>query len=250
MSAHIEDLKARLDKLKGKPPAGLVDTAELKAQVHKDLEGFAKELFKDFPKAYTNVKGTYCYVPNIVPGVKEGIMSLTTGAFFAGGSICRTKDVIGLWMMIRDVTFPEALRDIKRWLCTSGSVASQKSRKLLKEQREKEERRKFGEIIFGDGEDVIFDSASGILERLNDWLTVKSFTALLREWEKENGRAFHRGHLIVVEKFIGRPRENKGGKSKFFLIRANSESALKWASAEADRKCKEEEERYQASLPK
>jgi hypothetical protein len=245
--SHIADLKARLAKLEGKPPAGLIDTAELKAQVHKDLEGFAKELFKDL-RGYTNVKGTYYYVTGV------GKMSLTTGAFFdTQGAMLRpnnSTDVIELWRSFKDITFPEALRDIKRWLCTSGSIASVRRRKRLKEKGEKEARKNLGNVLFKEGEDVIADSASGILKRLGclDLITVKEFAAKLRIYETENRIAAHRGHLIVIEKPIGNLRGDKGGKSKFTFIRYASPAFLDWYSAEAGRLNKEEEEQYQASL--
>jgi hypothetical protein len=246
---HIEDLKARLARLEGKPPAGLVDTAELKAQVHKDLEGFAEELFKECPGGYTNVKGTYYYVPNL------GKMSLTTGAFFdTKGELIRVKakgttDVLDYWMLIKECNFPQMLRDIKRWLSTSGSIASIKRRKLLKEQRDKDIRRLTGEILFDEFEDVITDSTSGILKRLGcTRITVKAFSAQLREWEKENHLASRRDHVIVVEKQIGKLRGDKGGKSKFTFIRPKSPAYFEWGYERAEKLNKEEEEQYQASL--
>jgi hypothetical protein len=88
----------------------------------------------------------------------------------------------------------------------------------------------FGEIIFKEAPDVITDGASGILKRLGICMSVKAFTFLLREYEKDNSRALNRGNLIVIEKPIGKLRGSKGGKSKFTLIRANSEAGHQWSA--------------------
>jgi hypothetical protein len=217
----VEEAKARLARLRG-APSGLVDTAELKAQVHEDLEGFAIELFKECPGGYTNVKGSYYYIPGL------GKMSLETGAFFdTKGAMLRTTgstDVIALWVFFKDVTFPEALRDIKRWLSTSGSIAARKTRKLQKLQDDEELKRMFGEEIFKGEVNVITDSASGILKRLPGdpgTLTAKNFTALLRKWSVNHPRR----DFIVIEKVIGNKR---GQRSVFTLMKYGSDAELKY----------------------
>jgi hypothetical protein len=218
----VEEAKVRLARLKGKP-SGSVDTAELKAQVHEDLEGFAIELFKECPGGYTNVKETYYYAPEL------GKMSLETGAFFdTKGAMLRTKgstDVIELWMFFKDESFPDALRNIKRWLSTSGSITARQTRKRRKLQDDEELKRMFAEAIFKDAPDVITHSASGILKRLSGDLrlspTAKNFTALLRKWSVNHPRR----DLVVIEKVIGNKR---GKRSVFTLMKYGSDAELKY----------------------
>jgi hypothetical protein len=217
----VEEAKARLARLEGKLPSGLVNTAELKSQVHKDLEAFAIELFKECPGGYTNVKGTYYYISEL------GKMSLETGAFFdTQGRMLRTKestDVIELWMFFKDATFPEALRDIKRWLSTSGSSAAREARRLRKDEVDKENKQFFGEVIFKNAPDVITDSASGILKRFPGdlGLSAKNFTALLRKWSVNHPRR----DFIVIEKVIGNKR---GKRSVFTLMKYGSDAEIQY----------------------
>jgi hypothetical protein len=225
------------------------DIDGLKADIHADLEAFAFELFKDLTglkgQPTTNSKGTYYIVPGL------GRMSLLTGGFFVEGSPYVSQgDVIGLWMKVKERTFPEAFSEIRTWLDDVEAKVQNRKRRLLWESQEKDYRKNFGEVLFKNGEDEITDSASGILKRMGclELTTVKGFTAQLRKWETENGKANRDGHVIVIEKPIGKLREKKGGKSKFTFIRYGSSSYLDWGSEEADRKVKEEQEQYHASL--